>query len=188
MKKNIILSVFYLWTAVCFSQQLNDSIQSNKGSHVYLDLLGGVVVGNPNGFGFGLTGNFQNKKDLFSLRLLYVLDSDELISDILNFNNGESINELAILYGKCFLHKKSIISISMGASTNIWKYQVMTNNALLNKRKQYIALPFEAKIITFKNTKEKFGMLFGAKLFGSFGKATFLGLGFNLSFGKHKRQ
>jgi len=187
MKRSIIVILLCGFTFACFGQKSIDSISKNKSTYLFFDFSEGVIVGDIKGFGFGLSGNYQNNKDLFTLRTNYVFETSDILATLFQYKEGTSINEYAILYGKRYIYNSSSLSFSLGISSNLWKYDSSENNNRVVNRKYYIGLPFDVTLMGFNKKTEEMGMLLGAKLFGNIGKASYVGIAINLSIGKHKR-
>ncbi|MCB0462288.1 MAG: hypothetical protein R2816_00775 [Flavobacteriaceae bacterium] len=187
MKRSIITILLCGFVFACFGQKVTDSIPQNKSTYLFFDFSQGVVVGDINGFGYGLSGNYQNNKDLFSIRTNYIFEFSDIWATLFQNKEGTSINEYALLYGKRFVFNDSSLSISIGISSNLWKYDAKENDTKVVKRKSYIGLPIEITGLGFDKKAEKMGILIGAKLFSNIGKASYVGIAINFSIGKHKR-
>ena len=182
-----------LWstTLIVLAFQINLFAQSNT-SLFYIDFTGGVTIGEISGFTYGAATNYRINKSIITFRTLYTLgeNSDTKVSklSIFPFYNGEdTINEYAFLYGRVLITKPSNLTISIGISSNLYKYKTIENGLIVKKRKSFVGLPFEVNINSFKVEKKGFQFLFGAKLYGNISQATYVGVGFNVGLGWSKK-
>jgi hypothetical protein len=167
--------------------QCNLFAQSDA-SLFYIDFTGGVTIGEISGFTYNTAANYRINKNIFTFRTLYTLGEnsdtkDNKISIFPFFNGEDTINEYAFLYGRVLISNPSNLTISMGISSNLYKYKAIENGLIVNKRESYIGFPFEVNINTIKIEKKGFQVLFGAKLYGNISQATYVGLGFNIGLG-----
>jgi len=200
MKKLICLCIGFACHFMSMAQQQSNPI-------IYVDGIFGYAGGHAKGWTVGGSFNIQNKKDLFSFRVLSVneIDTDNLASIAiilpLIFESNTS-DEYAILYGRRFLFNDHSLSFSLGASTTHRQYKIKLDDKKLNLVDDYIGIPFEVTMRWFKPTKTRyravyglvpvgkptgFGRSFAFKLFGSISERSFIGFGISVGFGFHKK-
>jgi hypothetical protein len=182
-----------------FSQQKTNPI-------VFFEFFAGYSGGSSQGLTGGYNLNFQNKKDLFSLRFLgllnvksdYIQTSPITVFPILK--TEETINEIAILYGKRYIFDNKSLSVSIGIATLNREYLNFTDNTEFQRRDIYAGFPFEISLKWFNSNKERyrilglipvgqpigFGQSIGLKIAGNISKTNFIGLSLSCGFGFHK--
>lgn len=180
LKRLLKLLTILVFTNIIYAQETK-----SPNTIIYFETFGGFSVITDAGFGGGFEINYQNKKDLFSFRLIEVAGySKEAETAYLpSYIRTNHNNEYAFLYGKRWLQNNHSYSISSGLSYN--HFISNTSNS------DYIGLPLEANIIWFsskkKNTIENaITPKFGFKLFGNISKNSFVGVGISLGVGYHK--
>jgi len=200
LKKNVHLQkalfMFFkrtVWSTILIvlAFQINVFSQPNT-SLFYMDFTGGVTLGEISGFTYGAATNYRINKSIITLRTLYTLGEnsdikDNKISIFPSYNGEDTINEYALLFGRVLITSPSNLTISIGISSNLYKYKAIENDIIVKKRERYIGFPFEVNINTIKIEKKGFQLLFGAKLYGNISQATYLGLGFNIGLGWSKK-
>ncbi|MCC1485456.1 hypothetical protein [Winogradskyella immobilis] len=203
MKKNLCLFLLLI-----LNYEVVLSQDNKENPIIYLDvLLGGGGNQEVSGINFGTSINYQSNTNLFTYRMQYVSEKKEdpnfleAILVIPYFLGGDSLNEYALLYGKRFIFNGHALSVSAGLSTNLIKYSKTDNDDIVLKRDNYLAIPFEINFHFFKTIKRRYRMFYrlisigkstgfgrsiGVKLYGSFGKFNYVGLGLNFGLGWHK--
>lgn len=203
----LVFSIFIFETAV-FSQEVEDSKKVQKDNPiVFAELLLGMAGGSANGPTIGVTVNYQEQKNLFTMRYIYQyeIETEFAVIGFVGFptfvNKGQS-NEFSFLYGRRAVKDGRSLSFSGGISVNNAIYNESQNNSVSNNDLTFIGFPFELNIKWFKKEKKQFrayfglipigkptsfGRSFGFKLYGNLGKLSYVGVGINYGFGWHKR-
>ncbi|MEE9349432.1 MAG: hypothetical protein V3U80_05235 [Flavobacteriaceae bacterium] len=193
---NKILLILFFISTVINAQENN----TKKNHIIYADLFMGLQT---SGFFSGGSLNYQQKKQLFTLRITESIDLKTAYFFGFPFVNKEDKNiEFATLYGYRKLYDNFSFSVSTGISYNSFRIRVPIDNEFYYLNKDtYLALPFEFNIKWFKRKKRKFkiyylipvgkktsfGSNFGFKVIGNVSKRAYLGLGIVIGFGNHKR-
>ena len=189
----------YLLVCVLTTFFLNaqDSTKVKKTNPiVFAEVVLGSAVGNAHGSTWGFTANYQNKKELYTLRFINQtkLNFEGFFLIIPIYNSELNIYELSSMYGRRKIIDNKSLSYSVGLSYNFVDIKNVANT-------NYFGVPFEMNIKWFKKKKKRFRSYFGLipigkpssfgrslgfKLYGNIGKFSYVGLGLNYGFGFHK--
>lgn len=197
-----LFSVASIW-----AQEAMDSTRIKKDNPiVFAEFLLGLAGGSANGGTLGFTANYQENNNLYSFRYINQRDVDSeypILSFVLFpfFLNETKVDEFSLLYGRRTIKDGQSLSFSAGMSLNL-NYNNISNNELESQNSNtFIGFPFELNIKWFKKEKKRFrayygiipvgkptsfGRSFGFKLYGNFGKLSYVGIGINYGFGWHK--
>lgn len=186
IKKQMIKRMSNLIIAFVFVNSIYAQ-ETKSNSIIYFEGYGGFSVISDAGFAGGIELNYQNKKNLFSFRIIeiagYVKDAESGFL-IPSYNRTKHNNECALLFGKRWIQNNHSYSISGGISYNHFISNISNSD--------YVGLPLEANIIWFSSKKKNtignaITPKLGFKLFGSISKNSFVGVGISLGIGNHKK-
>ena len=168
-----VLILIILSTFTAFSQVANDSIIKKKTKPIiYGDMFFGPSLNKNSGTVFiGGSINYQNKKNLFSLR--YIVNAEVETKWFLffpTFINESENRETAFLFGQRFIDGNQSLSYSGGISYNqyeVYNYEyenkfltTVPNNSISSITENHFGLPFEAEIRWFNSKKERYRIIY----------------------------
>jgi hypothetical protein len=179
--------------------------QEKANPIIFVEFFGGYSGGSSQGWTGGYNLNFEKNKNLFSVRFLGLanLKSDYIQTSPFTilpfFKTEETINEIAVLYGKRFIYDNKSLSFSVGIASLKREYLVDDESEFYN-RDNYAGFPFEFNLKWFHANKERyriyglipvgkpisFGRSIGFKIVGNISKTNFIGLGISYGIGFHK--
>ena len=203
MKRKIIATIFIVFiTTFCNSQE------KDSNSIFYSDFIIGSSTINGGSFNAGISLNYQNKKDLFSLKLNSSLDqNDATLFNVIFplatfFTAGVVSKEYSFLYGKRFVKDSFSYSFSIGTSYLVY-YDLSGHffGPLSINRENLLGVPVEFTMHWFDSKKERikalglfpigkptgFGISSGFKIYGTIAKKSYIGAGLIFGFGYYKR-
>lgn len=203
----VVFSIL-LFVTSAYSQQEKDSLNVGKDNPiVFAEVIMGIAGGSASGPTVGMTANYQEAKSLYTFRYIYQyeLKSAYAAFSFVGFPffiNKRHVNEFSLLYGRRTIKDGRSYSFSGGISFNSVIYNKSQNNAAYLDDTTFVGFPFEVNIKWFKKEKKRFrayyglipigkptsfGRSLGFKLYGNFGKLSYVGIGINYGFGWHKR-
>lgn len=195
---------------IIFVLMLSNSIyaqETNETSNpiIYFEGFGGPTIGQSVGISGGLELNYQTGENLFTFRFTNAVGYSERGDNYIimpRYYKSEDNKEYALLYGRRWLSSNHSYSVSVGVSRNnlemrkletIDTEEIDTEEIFSVKSRNYYGVPFEANYKWFYS-KKKSKLIYnaiipsvGVKLFGNFGKYTFIGAGVTVGFGLSKK-
>lgn len=205
MKNKLLLICVLCCTSVGYTQ---DSIQKSEKPNpvLFIESIVGYAGGSAHGPTIGAELNYQQRKNLFSLRYIYQMrfNFDFAVLGFVAFpivTKDLNINEISALYGYRTIKDGHSWSFSGGVSTNIASYKYKNDGVTSKDYETFLGFPFEINIKWFKKEKKRFrayyglipigkptsfGRSVGFKFYGNIGKVSYVGFGLNYGFGWHK--
>ncbi len=207
MVKKLLKIVFVLvFVSSAKAQQTNDSELRSSNPIIYFEGFGGPTIGQSVGISGGLELNYQTEKNLFTFRFTNAVGYSERSDNYIimpRYYKSEDNKEYALLYGKRWLSSNHSYSVSVGVSRNNLEMKKLiesidpeefdSEKVFSGKSISYYGVPFEANYKWFYS-KKKSRLIYnaiipsvGVKLFGNFGKYTFIGAGVTVGLGLSKK-
>ena len=202
MKRRLLFLWIVLSLGNSYAQIEKDSIVSKENPIIFADAFFGLSRGAIDGFGGGLSFNFQNKNDLFTFKIASFIEIREIEVFIIFPTSSSTIvnDEFSLMYGKRYIEDGFSYHFSGGISYN----SLRDKDDKLNKdiTINYVGFPLEIGLSWFKTKKERFrifyglipvgkptgfGRSFGVKMYANFTKRTYFGIGLNFGLGWHKK-
>ncbi|MDR6762387.1 hypothetical protein J2Y38_002598 [Flavobacterium sp. 2755] len=196
---------------IIFVLMLSNSIyaqETNETSNpiIYFEGFGGPTIGQSVGISGGLELNYQTGENLFTFRFTNAVGYSERSDNYIimpRYYKSEDNKEYAFLYGRRWLSSNHSYSVSVGVSRNNLEMKKLVESidheefeseeVFSAKSISYYGVPFEANYKWFYS-KKKSRLIYnaiipsvGVKLFGNFGKYTFIGAGVTVGFGLSKK-
>lgn len=201
--KRCYLVLLIIFSSLNFcAQTAKDTLAKKENPIVFADVFFGLSRSSIDGFGGGLSVNYQNKSDLFTFRfasfieirdveffLIFPISSSTLVND-----------EFSLMYGKRYVEDGFSYHFSGGISYNSLrdKDDDLNKDLIVN----YVGFPLEIGVSWFKPKKERFRLLyglipvgkptafgrsFGIKMYANITKRPYFGIGLSFGLGYHKK-
>ena len=201
-----LLLICTLCCALFGYAQDTPNVEDNSNPILFLESIFGYAGGSAHGPTIGAELNYQQRKNVFSLRYIYQtrFNFDFAILGLVGFpiiTNDLNINEISALYGYRTIKDGHSWSFSGGVSANIATYKTKNDGVISKDYETFAGFPFEINIKWFKKEKKRFrayyglipigkptsfGRSLGFKFYGNIGKVSYVGVGLNYGFGWHK--
>jgi hypothetical protein len=209
MKKSILLLLVSYANIINAQDSIKVDMPKKPNQIIFFEYYLGLGGGNTSGWSYGLTLNYQVKKDLFTFRLGGFTGFENRVQalgptvGLPVFDIRERIVDYSVLYGKRWIGEGTSFSVSGGVSSTNWKHYEPVNDVYEKYSENTIGFPFELNVKWFKKVKRRFrayyglvpigkgkvafGRSYGFKLVGNISKADYIGFAFNVGFGCHKK-
>lgn len=200
MKKYLLIISIFFQKSHC-----QDTIRTNPIIFAEMVLGGAGSFGEYGGFLYGGSGNFQFKKNLFTVR--YNQNPEfkfkSAVIPTVGFPYVESKfknTEIAIMYGKRYVKNSVSYSFSGGLSSNDFETKYKDQNEVYKVSSCNYGFAYEFNVKWFNSKKKRyriymiapigkptsFGRSFGFKLLGNVSEHSYLGIAMSYGFGWHK--
>ncbi len=200
MKKKISIAIFIAFTILCNSQE------KKEGNKIFfVDFLVGGSTFSKGSVNSGYSVNYQNKKDLFTLKFNQSkkLENDAVLIiwflPLTYLDTPRNSEEFSFLYGKRFIKNGFSYSSSIGIS--LLKHNTINQDyqEIINSKTSF-GIPLEFNVRWFRKNKRQnhilgfipvgketgFGSSTGLKVFATISKQSYIGLALNFGFGFYK--
>lgn len=203
MIRNLLL---FALLATGFSGFSQDSTAVKSNLVLFAEIYGGFGGGTFGGANYGLTGNVQIGKHLFTGRWVrhsqLSAESLYLPAQDTDVDLKLRITEVAALYGWRFVENATSYSFSLGISGQEYREKLIFDDVPEEFRfSTEFGLAYEVNVKWFKKKRQPyrvayiapvgpptgFGRSFGFKLVGNVSKHYYFGIGMTLGLGWHKR-
>lgn len=195
--KTLILLLFLVWQSMTVVSQEEEKTNPILFTEVFVGGAGGEA----SGFLLGAEINYQQKKNLFSLRYTGTLAMGfsyaSLGLAVLPFPVQKSKQEeVAALYGRRLIREGHSLSFSVGPAYNRYTFYGNEDQEQTNA----VGVAFETNILWFKKEKRRYriygiipvgnptalGHSYGFKLSGNISQTWYTGVSFIFGWGWHK--